>query len=119
MKHLPLRTICAAMLPLLAGMAAAQPASAASSDPHAAFDTFCASHADECAVLKQLHETERSVCGNDSSTVGQCREARDNVRAEMKKLQAEGLPQPPGPPPGGPDGMGPGGQGPGGQSGGQ
>lgn len=74
-----------------------------------AMQAFCASHAQDCADLKQLHETAHQTCQNPQSTVAACRGAREAARAKEQSLEAQGFPPPPrglrhqdasGPPPG-------------------
>lgn len=91
---------------LLAGNVFAQSSSTSSSsavDPRQQLDTFCKTHAADCAQLKALHEAAHQACANGQAQSTACRQARDNVHAQMQKLESLGLPRPArpsGPPPG-------------------
>ena len=60
-----------------------------------AVEAFCSSHAQDCADLKQLHQTARQTCQNAQSSIGDCKAAREAARAKQQALEAEGFPAPP------------------------
>ena len=80
-------------LALLAGAANAQ-GPEGRRQPSPEMQAFCAQHQQECAQLKSLHETARSICENKESKVGDCEAARSATRAQAEKMEAEGMPAP-------------------------
>jgi hypothetical protein len=89
-------SIIAAALLGLCGAAAAQDSNnPAFAERRQAVQAFCAGHAQDCAELKQLHETARQTCQNPQSTVGACRSARQAARAKEQALESQGFPPPP------------------------
>ena len=57
-----------------------------------AMETFCSSHQQDCADLKQLRDTAQQACQSQPSNDDACGNARQAVRAKGQALQAEGLP---------------------------
>jgi hypothetical protein len=88
------RIIAAALFSLSGAALAQDNGNSGFAAHHQAMEAFCSSHAQDCADLKQLHETARQTCQNAQSTVGACRSAREAVRAKEQALQAEGFPAP-------------------------
>jgi len=55
---------------------------------------WCAAHARDCSDLRSLHLAARQACGNDQSTVGACKQAREQVQAKLKVMESAGFPPP-------------------------
>lgn len=62
--------------------------------PSPEIQAFCANHAEQCAQLKAAHEVARQTCTNPQATVGECQQAREQVKGELSSLEQMGMPAP-------------------------
>ena len=79
---------------LAAGGVQAQDGPSGGHQPSPEVKAFCSAHAQDCADLRTLRESAHSACANDQSTVGTCKQAREQVQAKLKTLESEGFPAP-------------------------